>query len=117
MAEDTERQFKRESELLELLDSQINKSVQAEMLDDLEEEREKIKDRTAITLLELGSHTLILGLTLGSIYLIHLILEGLLGHDAKFFNWIPIRWIIDIADLLVIGKFLWEIIKDFRDVR
>jgi len=65
-------------------------------------------------ILELASHTLILGLALVSLWLIHLILEVLFGKDGKFFNYLPISWIIDVADLLVIGKFLWEIIKDFR---
>ena len=82
--------------------------------EELEAARQKIKNRTAIMILELGSHTLVLGLALGSIWLIHLILEGLFGRDGKFFDYLPISWIIDAADLLVIGKFLWEIVKDFR---
>jgi hypothetical protein len=82
--------------------------------DEVEVARDKIKNRTALMILELASHTLILGLALGSIWLVHVILETLLGQNAKFFNYIPISWIIDVADLLVIGKFLWEIIKDFR---
>jgi hypothetical protein len=89
-------------------------SQRDEILEHIEPEQQKIKTRTVLMLLEVGSHTLVLGLVLGSIFLIHLILKGLLGHEAKFFDLIPIRWIIDVADLLVIGKFLWEIIKDFR---
>lgn len=85
-----------------------------ELPENLEREKKRIKNRTAVMILELASHTLILGLALGSIWVIHLILEGLFGKDGKFFNYIPISWIIDVADLLVIGKFLWEIIKDFR---
>jgi hypothetical protein len=87
---------------------------QDEPTDNLEVARTKIRNRTALTILELASHTLVLGLALGSIWLVHLILETLLEKDARFFNYIPISWIIDVADLLVIGKFLWEIIKDFR---
>ena len=82
--------------------------------DNLEEGRTSIKNRTALMILELASHTLILGLALGSLWLIHLILEALLGRDARFFNSVPVSWIIDVADLLVIGKFLWSIIRDFR---
>ena len=85
-----------------------------ETKDNLERNKKRIKNRTAITILELASHTLILGLALGSIWVIHLILEGLFGKDGKFFNYIPISWIIDVADLLVVGKFLWEIVRDFR---
>jgi hypothetical protein len=80
----------------------------------VDEGRRNIKNRTALMILELASHTLVLGLALGSLWLIHLILEALLGKDAKFFSFVPISWIIDAADLLIIGKFLWEIIKDFR---
>lgn len=80
----------------------------------LNDERLKIKNRTALIILELASHTLILGLALGSLWLVHLILETLLGNEARFFDSVPVRWIIDVADLLVIGKFLWQVIKDFR---
>jgi len=85
-----------------------------ERLNDLEDGRRNIRNRTALMILELASHTLVLGLALASLWLIHLILETLLGKDAKFFSFVPISWIIDTADLLIIGKFLWEIIKDFR---
>lgn len=54
---------------------------------------------------------------LASIWLIHLVLEALLGKDAKFFDLIPIRWIIDLADVLVVGKFLLEVIRDFSRKR
>ena len=110
MAEDPEKLKESERRYSELLEAFL-KTTEA---DNIEAEHTRIKNRTALMILELGSHTLILGLALGSLWLIHLILEALLGKDAKFFNLIPISWIIDVADLLVIGKFLWEIVRDFR---
>jgi hypothetical protein len=73
--------------------------------------------RTSESLLDLGSHTVIMVAALASIWLIHLVLEALLGKDAKFFDLIPIRWIIDLADVLVVGKFLLEVIRDFSRKR
>jgi hypothetical protein len=80
-----------------------------------EDVQQEIKKRTARTILELLAHTLVMGISLGSIWAIHLILEGLLGHDARFFDLIPIRWIIDLADLAIIGKFIWELIMEFQE--
>jgi hypothetical protein len=39
--------------------------------------------------LEIASHTLILSITLISLWLVHFLLQGFLGQDAKFFNFIP----------------------------
>jgi hypothetical protein len=83
----------------------------------LESPYHRIKNHTAETIVELGSHTLVLGLTIGSIWLIHLILDGLLGKDVRFFNYIPIGWIIDTAHFAAIGKFIWEIIRDFKGIK
>ncbi|MEK6302884.1 MAG: hypothetical protein AABO41_19410 [Acidobacteriota bacterium] len=80
----------------------------------LEADRIRIKNRTALMLLELGSHTLVLVLSLGSIYLTGWVLQTLLGPNPKFFDFIPIHWIIDAADIAVIGKFIWETMKSFR---
>lgn len=91
--------------------------TQDKVPDNLEAERDNIKNRTALTILELASHTLILVLVLFSLWLIHLVLETLFGKDARFFSFAPISWIIDLADLLVIGKFLWGIIQDFQNRR
>lgn len=94
--------------------AQSTRSLAEQHQSDLEEGRRVIRNRTALIILELASHTLILGLALASLWLVHLILEALLGKDAKFFNYVPISWIIDVADLLVIGKFLWGVVRDFR---
>lgn len=59
------------------------------------------------------AHTVSMVLSIGSIWLIHLVLELLLGKNAKFFDLIPIRYVIDVGDLIVFLKFLWEVIKGF----
>jgi hypothetical protein len=59
------------------------------------------------------AHTVAMVLSIGSIWLIHWVLELLLGKNARFFDLIPIRYVIDAGDLVVILKFLWEVIKGF----
>ncbi|MGH7594785.1 MAG: hypothetical protein ACREOI_00445 [bacterium] len=59
------------------------------------------------------AHTVAMVLSIGSIWLIHWVLELLLGKNAKFFDLIPIRYVIDAGDLVVILKFFWEVIKGF----
>jgi hypothetical protein len=59
------------------------------------------------------AHTVTMLLAIGSIWLIHLVLELLLGKDAKFFDLIPIRYIIDAGHFVVFAKFIWEVIKRF----
>ena len=76
--------------------------------------RQKLLARSLDTILGLGSHTVVMILCLGSIWLIHFTLKELLGADARFFDLIPVRYIIEMGDMIVIGKFFWELIKDFR---
>jgi hypothetical protein len=122
-----EKELQERSKLLEL-DSYMleeeNRTSQAvaialqEAFTEFEKSTHKrIVDRTSETILDLLSHTLVMGLSLGSIWIIHLILDRLLGHDAMFFDAFPVRWLIDVADILVIGKFLWEVVRDFTDDR
>jgi hypothetical protein len=59
------------------------------------------------------AHTVSMVLSIGSIWLIHLVLELLLGKDAKFFDLVPIRYVIDMGDLIVVLKFFWEVIRGF----
>jgi hypothetical protein len=63
---------------------------------------------------EIGTHTVNLALALLSVWLIHLVLEYLLGKEAKFFDWIPIRYVTDFADIALILKFVWHVIKNFN---
>jgi hypothetical protein len=63
----------------------------------------------------IGLHTLSTLLALGSFWLIHIMLNALLGKDAKFFDLIPIRYVIDSGDLVVLLRFLWHLMKRFRE--
>jgi len=64
-------------------------------------------------ILDLASHTLIMVLALGSIWLINLVLNATLGPGWKFLGLIPIKWAIDTGDIAVIAKFIWQIITHF----
>ena len=77
------------------------------------EPRMRVLRRSLDTALGLASHTFIMILCLCSIWLIQVTLKTLLGPDAKFFDLVPVRYIIEIGDLIVIAKFLWELIKNF----
>lgn len=63
---------------------------------------------------DIGTHTINLVLALFSVWLVHLVLEHLLGKEAKFFDWIPIRYVTDFADVVLILKFIWHVIKNFN---
>lgn len=43
-----------------------------------------------------------------SIYILRLVLEYLLGKDATFFDTIPIRYVTDLGELVVLLKFIWR---------
>ena len=64
-------------------------------------------------ILDLASHTVIMVLALGSIWLIDLVLNATLGPHSKFLGLIPIKWAIDMGDMAVIVKFIWQIISHF----
>jgi hypothetical protein len=59
-------------------------------------------------------HTVTLMLALISIWILHLLLVYLLGKEAKFFDWIPVRYVFDAADLAMVLKFLWHLIRGFN---
>jgi hypothetical protein len=63
---------------------------------------------------DIGRHTINLVLALVSVWLVHLVLEYLLGKDAKFLDWIHIRYVTDFADIILIAKFIWHLIKNFN---
>lgn len=62
----------------------------------------------------IANHTINLVLALLSVWLLEWVLNHLLGSEARFFDWIPIRYVINAADFAVILKFLWHLIKDFN---
>lgn len=80
-------------------------------------ESKEIQTRTYETILDLLSHALVMGVSLTVIAVVHWILNGLLGHDFKFFDLIPIRWLIDAGDIAVIIRFLLKLFVSFRKKR
>lgn len=64
-------------------------------------------------LTDVARHTTVMVLCLTSMWVIHLVLKLLLGSDARFFDFIPVRYVIDVADIAIIAKFVWEIVRDF----
>ncbi|SRR6266404_1144869 len=80
----------------------------------IEKTDDSLKTRTANRILQVGTDTLVLGLIIGSVTLIGFILDGLLGHDAKFFDSIPVRWIIDTGHLAAFLKYIYDVILDLR---
>ena len=59
------------------------------------------------TLLELSAHTIALITVLGLIRLVQWAIEGYWGsQDVKFFDRIPLRYIVDGADLMTLMGFL-----------
>jgi len=47
-------------------------------------------------------------LIVGSIYIIRLVFEYLLGKDATFFDTLPIRYVTDAGEFIVLLKFIWR---------
>ena len=62
---------------------------------------------------EITRHTIALLLSLFSLWVIHLTMKYLLG-DPKFFGLIPVQWIIDVGDIVILVKFIWHLIKNFN---
>lgn len=47
-------------------------------------------------------------LNLVGIYIIRRVLEFLLGHDATFFDIVPIRYVTDLGEITVLLRFIWR---------
>jgi hypothetical protein len=60
---------------------------------------------------EIARHTLGLIAALVSIWLVHIVLKYLLGEDAKLYNFVPIRYIIETGDLAVLVRFIWKVVR------
>jgi hypothetical protein len=52
---------------------------------------------------------------IGIIALAHNLVELWMGKDAKFFDYIPIRYVFDVGHIVVIGRLVWRIVKRFND--
>ena len=59
----------------------------------------------------IGEHTIALALILISIWLIHWLLNHLLGEETKLFDWIKLQYIFDLADVLVIASYLQSVAR------
>lgn len=62
----------------------------------------------------IAEHTVAIPLIVLSIWIVQWLLNHLLGKDETFFDWIPIRWVTDFADLVVIGAYLWSVVNFLR---
>ncbi len=78
-------------------------------------ERKKV-DKSWSTLFvrapEIAEHTVTLLLSLLSLGILHLIIYWI--GDPKFFGLIPVKWIVEVGDLVLLIKFIWHLIKDFN---
>jgi hypothetical protein len=62
---------------------------------------------------EIGADTLVLGVILLSIFLVKLLVDYLLGSDAKFFDVIPVRYVIDVGHILAFLKYTYNLFVRF----
>lgn len=53
-------------------------------------------------------------LTIAVITLAHWLFTLSLGPDAKFFDLIPIRYVFDVADLALVVKLTWRVLRRFN---
>jgi len=61
-------------------------------------------------------HFIAMCLTLLSIWCFDLLLGYTLGENAVIFDKIPIKYLFHTADVAAILRFIWHIIKDFKNV-
>jgi hypothetical protein len=59
---------------------------------------------------EIGEHTIAFLAAIVSIWIVHLALGYLLGHDATFYDRIPVRYVIDTGHLAVLIRFVWKLV-------
>jgi hypothetical protein len=55
---------------------------------------------------EIGRHTIALLLAIVSIALVHRSLEYFLGPEARFYDRLPVRYVIDTGHFLVLARFI-----------
>lgn len=41
--------------------------------------------------------------------------EWSIGSQGKFFDYIPVAWVFDVGDILLIARLLWRALKRFND--
>lgn len=78
-----------------------------------EDQRKTFTAITRSTFLDAWEHTAGLILALLSIWLVHWVLERLFGVDERFFDYLPLKYIIDLAEVVVLGRFIWQLLRSF----
>jgi hypothetical protein len=66
---------------------------------------------------EIFQHTLAFLAAIFSIWIVHLVLVNLLGVEAKFYDRIPVRYVIDSGHLAVLVRFVWKLITQIGSRR
>jgi hypothetical protein len=61
----------------------------------------------------IAMHTVATLACLLSIWLVHLVLKTLLGPDFRFFDMVPVRYVIDAGEVTILGKLVWHLFKEF----
>jgi hypothetical protein len=52
---------------------------------------------------------------IGLIALVDIVSRHWLEPDAKFFDYIPVRWVFDLGHLVMILRLIWRIVKGFNE--
>lgn len=60
---------------------------------------------------EIAQHTVAFIAAILSIWCVHVLLDRLLGVDAKFYDRIPVRYVIDTGHLAVLIRFVWKLVE------
>jgi hypothetical protein len=61
---------------------------------------------------EIGRHTVAFIAAILSIWLVHLVLDWLLGSGAKFYDRIPVRYVTDTGHLAVLVRYVWQLVLE-----
>jgi hypothetical protein len=46
--------------------------------------------------------------------IIHVLTEWFFGEGARFFGKLPVIYVFDVGDIILIGKFIWRSIRKFN---
>ncbi len=79
--------------------------------------RPPVKEKSSTLKEELGgiaaeniAHVFAALCVIGSIYIVHMVFELVLGHDTKLFDLIPIRYIFDLAHFVVLLRLIFTLL-------
>lgn len=65
--------------------------------------------RLARSVIEIGEHTAAFLASILSIWIVDRVLTALLGKDFKFYDILPVRYVIDSGHLAVLLRFVWNL--------